>query len=176
MQAAENIFNGPGISVSYETVATVHTWRPHSRAPIVKWCTSGLWNSLVASEFCHEIYIYDLISGPYWLIRSETRYWKTSCQLIPAWISNHVHVSMGWNYLILIHSQTSSVAPLRFGNGFQHTFYNGCNYSFMQGLKLSHVSKTGISCLRLPVYEHQALSNYLVDMLISGLSAFKCYS
>ena len=29
------------------TATTVHTWRPHSRAPIVKWRTSGLWNSLV---------------------------------------------------------------------------------------------------------------------------------
>ena len=38
---------------------------------------------------------------------------------------------------LLIHSQTSTVAPLR--------FRNGCNYLSMLGLKLNHVSKRGLS-------------------------------
>ena len=57
--------------------------RPRIRAPLVKLRTSGLWNSLV---------VFETLSGdPYWSIRLETRYWETSCQLIPAWISNHMH-------------------------------------------------------------------------------------
>ena len=32
----------------------------------------------------------------------------------------------------------------------------------------------GLSCLRLPVNENQALGNYVVDMFMWGLSAFNC--
>ena len=44
----------------------------------------------------------------------------------------------------------------------------------MQGLKLSHVSKMGLSYLRPPFYENQALSNYVVGMFIWDLPAFNC--
>ena len=43
---------------------------------------------------------------------------------------------------LLIHSQTSTAAPLKFGNGQVTTLYNGCNYLSMLGLKLNHVSIT----------------------------------
>ena len=47
---------------------------------------------------------------------------------------------------LLIHSQTSTVAPLKYGNMdklFHPTLYNGCNYIYMLGLKLNHVNKRG---------------------------------
>ena len=51
---------------------------------------------------------------------------------------------------LLIHFQTSMVAPLKFRNGFHPTFYNGCNYLSMLGLKLNHVSKRGLKYLAIP--------------------------
>ena len=57
---------------------------------------------------------------------------------------------------------------------FQHILYNGCNHSPMQRSELSHVSKMCLSCLRLPVNENQALRNYVVDIFMSGFSAFNC--
>ena len=45
---------------------------------------------------------------------------------------------------LLIHSQTSTIVPLKFGNGyvfFYSTLYNDCNYLSVLGLKLIHVCK-----------------------------------
>ena len=49
---------------------------------------------------------------------------------------------------LFIHSQTSTVASLKFGMGklFHPTLYNGCNYLSILGLKLNHVSKRGYWC------------------------------
>ena len=42
---------------------------------------------------------------------------------------------------LLIHSQTSMVAPLKFGNGFHPTFFQQCGYLSTLGFKSIHVSK-----------------------------------
>ena len=46
---------------------------------------------------------------------------------------------------LLIHSQTSMVKPLKFGNWLviSSDVYKGCNYLSMPGLKLIHASKSG---------------------------------
>ena len=46
---------------------------------------------------------------------------------------------------LLIHSQTSTVQPLKFGmdKQFHPTLYNGCNYLSMLGIKLNHASERG---------------------------------
>ena len=76
-------------------------------------------------------------------------YWCTYASLglnaltvITQWISNHMS-NKGCGMTLLIHSQTTTVAPLKFGNGYQFhpMLYDGCNYSSMLGLKLIHVSK-----------------------------------
>ena len=52
---------------------------------------------------------------------------------------------------LLIHSQTSTVQPIEFGNEqFHPTHYNGCNYLSMLWLNLIHLSKIGLrsQCVR----------------------------
>ena len=46
---------------------------------------------------------------------------------------------------LIIHSQTSAVQPLKFGNGYviHSIFYKACDYLSMLGFKLNHVSKRG---------------------------------
>ena len=63
---------------------------------------------------------------------------------MPAWISNHMPRKV-WVKLF-IHSQTSTVAPLKFGNWkiIPPTLYNGCSSLSMLGLKLIHVSKRAL--------------------------------
>ena len=57
----------------------------------------------------------------------------------PAWITCTVK---RWIQL-LIHSQTSTMPPLKFGDGWiiSSHIYNGCNYLSMLGLKLINASK-----------------------------------
>ena len=52
--------------------------------------------------------------------------------------------------ILLIHTKTSTVQPLKFGNGywFHPTLQNKCSYLFMLGLTLIHVSKTDASYFR----------------------------
>ena len=49
----------------------------------------------------------------------------------------------GWLGVLLIHSQTSTVAPLTFENGLIISSHALCNYFSMLGLRLNHVSKNG---------------------------------
>ena len=138
MQAAENRFSGPGITVrlldcfSSPHLATTQQGLNCQVAHVRAVKQLGCLRSSVRRS---------IIFGPYWLIKSETRYWETSCHLIPAWMSNHMHLSMEWNYLILISIpklQRLHLWRLVLDKEFQHTFYNGWNYSSMQGLKLSN--------------------------------------
>ena len=50
---------------------------------------------------------------------------------------------MGWNYLSIHKLQRLHRWSLRMDKQFHPTFYNGCNYLSMLGLKLNHVSKRG---------------------------------
>ena len=108
MQAAENRFSGAGITVrlldcfNSPHLATTQQSLNCQTAHVMTVKQFGCLRSSVRRS---------TIFGPCWLIKSETRYWD------PAWMSNHVHISMEWNYLILIHSQTSAVAPLKIYNG-----------------------------------------------------------
>ena len=58
------------------------------RAPIAMWLKSGQWNSFRSSIWRSA---YDLISGPSWSLKSETRYYGKSCQLTIAHKSYHYH-------------------------------------------------------------------------------------
>ena len=77
-----------------------------------------------------------------------TRMLKTSGQfsqhdltIIPAWISDYINDKV-WGQIIN-HSQTLTVAPLKFGNWIvvSSYIYWACNYWSMRGLKLIHISK-----------------------------------
>ena len=70
--------------------------------------------------------------------------------LIPTWISNRNHYKV-WVKLV-IHSQTSTVQPLKFVNGsvIYPIFYQTCDCLSMLWLKLNHVSKRGYSFVYLP--------------------------
>ena len=113
MHAAENRFSGPGIIGRLRDCSH----RPHLAT------TQQSLNCQVAhvrtvKQFgCLRSSVRrSIMFGPCWLIKSETRYWETFCHLIPAWMSNHMHINMERNYLIHIHSQTSAVAPLKISN------------------------------------------------------------
>ena len=70
-------------------------------------------------------------------------FYQHGLTLIPAWISNHTH-SKDWDG-ITYPFQTSTVAPLKFWNGwvFHPAFYNGCNYLYILRIKLNRVSNKG---------------------------------
>ena len=53
---------------------------------------------------------------------------------------------MGWNYLSIPKLQRCNRWSLGMDKQFHPTFYNGCNYLSMLGLKLNHVSKRGPKC------------------------------
>ena len=114
MQAAENRFSGPWITVKLlDCFNSPHlaTTQQSLNCQVAHVRTVKQFGCL-RSSVRRSIIFY-----PYWLIKSETRYWETSCHLIPAWMSNHMHISMEWNHLILIHSQTSALAPFKISNG-----------------------------------------------------------
>ena len=67
----------------------------------------------------YDIYVYQhtealLLCFTYKKLRHEG-FMQTGLTLIPAWISNYIDYKV-WDEL-LIYSQTSMVAPLKFGNG-----------------------------------------------------------
>ena len=70
-------------------------------------------------------------------------YWH-DLTLISAWIRNYIHYKVSDK--LFIHSQTSMVAPLKFGmdKQFHPTLYWACDYLPIVGLKLDHVSKRGL--------------------------------
>ena len=50
---------------------------------------------------------------------------------------------VGWNYLVIPKPQRLHRWSLGMGKSFHPTFYNGCDYLSLLGLKLNHVSKRG---------------------------------
>ena len=169
MQAAQNRFSGLGITVRLRNCfnsSHLATTQQSLNCRVAHVRTVKQFSCLRSSVRR------SIMFGPYWLIKSETRYWETSCHLIPAWMSNHMHIKMEWNYLILIHSQTSAVAPLKISNGW------GISAHFIMDVTIhpcrDQSQAMGLSCLILPVYENLALSDHVVDIFIWCLSTFNC--
>ena len=62
-------------------------------------------------------------------------------QCVCAWGGGEGVLWGGWLGVLLIHSQTSTVAPLIFGNGLIIWSHTLCKYFSMLGLSLDHVNK-----------------------------------
>ena len=65
-------------------------------------------------------------------------WWQHGLTLIPVWISNHMPSNVWDEITCLFPNFSGSMDKL-----FHLTFWNGCNYLSMAGLKLNHVSKRG---------------------------------
>ena len=76
----------------------------------------------------------------------QTPYCSISCPTLLAWINFEVIACLvKCGVKLLIHSPTSMVQPLKFGNGWiisTHIFWT-CHYLSMLGLKWNHVSWMG---------------------------------
>ena len=89
-----------------------------------------------------EIAVWDFYFPCVYVYETWGPFYKHGLTLIPAWIRNCIHIKCGMK--LLIHSQTSTVQPLKFGNVISsHTEYRACNYMSMLELKLNSISKRG---------------------------------
>ena len=75
-------------------------------------------------------------------------FYQHGLTLIPAWISNHIPGPGKCGMKLLIHSQTSTVAPLKFGNGkvSASSLNNGCDCLPMLVLNWSILMKGAPGC------------------------------
>ena len=74
---------------------------------------------------------------------------------------------MGWNYLSIRKLRRCNRWSLGMDMWFHHTFYNGCNYLFMMGLQLIHVSNMGprfVICDVFPLWYGTGHSRWRYDM------------
>ena len=95
---------------------------------------------------------------------------KHGLTLIPAWISNHMPITL-WDEITHPFPNSKSV-PLKHGYGWviSPTLYNRCNYLTMLALKLIYVNKKGplvcrkIFCKRYRVWvedKNQAINSFV---------------
>ena len=103
------------------------------------------WNWGISTPNFHYLLLSIIYLLLYWC-KSTTisPFYQHGLTSKPAWISNH-KASKVCNE-ITYQFQTSAAAPskLEMNNWFNHTFWNGCNVSFILGLTLNHVSKKDI--------------------------------
>ena len=80
---------------------------------------------------------------------------------------------MKYGIKLYTHSQTSTVAPLKFGNGklFHPTHYWTCDYISMLGLKLNHISKRGHR--KLLDLNKSSRNIHITQLTLNMLNCFK---